>query len=398
MEQLLAISGVAEPLKLSYECRCCRRLTHSYCIVSHSRRIRSLLLSQDIPCSRPCPRSRLAQSPALYDVLVGPVQSPLFHQYLYGAHAPDCPLHGVGVSAADLASEAKRRRRAKPREPKEPKEPKEAKEAKEKEAKEPKEPKEPARRRRKKEAEKESQPAGVGWAWVAPLTRRARGSLLTSFTDALPLITSSSDHSSLTADSLLPPKPAALETTTSVGPSFSNYLQLFNSTGWLETDRPDLADGPDAVGPISAGGAGEVNADASIAFPSFTRSNFLGEAPATPSFKPLPPSGNSFFQSPPKFDVLTNEKSSRDVNSRVSNLFNRMTTSDGNSIPLTFSLSPIVFNKGNPIGEADHSFQKDTSLCFPISFDTKPCTVCFQHRQCFVHVCALRFCASALLL
>ena len=251
---------------------------------------------------------------------------------------------------------------------------------------------------------------------MAPLTRRARGSLLTSFTDALPLITSSSDHSSLTADSLLPPKPAALETTTSVGPSFSNYLQLFNSNGWLETDRPDLADGPDAVGPISAGGAGEVNADASIAFPSFTRSNFLGEAPATPSFKPLPPSGNSFFQSPPKFDVLTNEKSSRllntpkfdvltnekssrDVNSRVSNLFNRMTTSDGNSIPLTFSLSPIVFNnKGNPIGESDHSFQKDTSLCFPISFDTKPCTVCFQHRQCFVHVCALRFCASALLL
>ena len=201
-----------------------------------------------------------------------------------------------------------------------------------------------------------------------------------------------------------------------MGPSFSNYLQLFNSNGWLETDRPDLADGPDAVGPISAGGAGEVNADASIAFPSFTRSNFLGEAPATPSFKPLPPSGNSFFQSPPKFDVLTNEKSSRllntpkfdvltnekssrDVNSRVSNLFNRMTTSDGNSIPLTFSLSPIVFNnKGNPLGEADHSFQKDTSLCFPISFDTKPCTVCFQHRQCFVHVCALRFCASALLL
>lgn len=249
MEQLLAISGVAEPLKLSYECRCCRRLTHSYCIVSHSRRIRSLLLSQDIPCSRPCPRSRLAQSPALYDVLVGPVQSPLFHQYLYGAHAPDCPLHGVGVSAADLASEAKRRRRAKPREPKEPKESKEAKEAKEKEAKEAKEPKEPARRRRKKETEKESQPAGVGWAWMAPLTRRARGSLLTSFTDALPLITSSSDHSSLTADSLLPPKPAALETTTSVGPSFSNYLQLFNSNGWLETDRPDLADGPDAVGP-----------------------------------------------------------------------------------------------------------------------------------------------------
>lgn len=166
MEQLLAISGVAEPLKLSYECRCCRRLTHSYCIVSHSRRIRSLLLSQDIPCSRPCPRSRLAQSPALYDVLVGPVQSPLFHQYLYGAHAPDCPLHGVGVSAADLASEAKRRRRAKPREPKEPKESKEAKEAKEKEAKEAKEPKEPARRRRKKETEKESQPAGVGWAWM----------------------------------------------------------------------------------------------------------------------------------------------------------------------------------------------------------------------------------------
>ena len=390
---------MAEPLKLSYECRCCRRLTHSYCIVSHSRRIRSLLLSQDIPCSRSCPRSRLAQSPALYDVLVGPVQSPLFHQYLYGAHAPDCPLHGVGVSAADLASEAKRRRRAKPRESKESKESKEAKEAKEKEVKEPKEPKEPARRRRKKEAEKESQPAGVGWAWMAPLTRRARGSLLTSFTDALPLITSSSDHSSLTADSLLPPKPAALETTTSVGPSFSNYLQLFNSNGWLETDRPDLADGPDAVGPISAGGAGEVNADASIAFPSFTRSNFLGEAPATPSFKPLPPSGNSFFQSPPKFDVLTNEKSSRDVNSRVSNLFNRMTTSDGNSIPLTFSLSPIVFNnKGNPLGEVDHSFQKDTSLCFPISFDTKPCTVCFQHRQCFVHVCALRFCASALLL
>ena len=433
MEQLLAISGVAEPLKLSYECRCCRRLTRSYCIVSHSRRIRSLLLSQDIPCSRPCPRSRLAQSPALYDVLVGPVQSPLFHQYLYGAHAPDCPLHGVGVSAADLASEAKRRRRAKPRESKESKESKEAKEAKEKEVKEAKEPKEPTRRRRKKEAEKESQPAGVGWAWVAPLTRRARGSLLTSFTDALPLITSSSDHSSLTADSLLPPKPAALETTTSVGPSFSNYLQLFNSNGWLETDHPDLADGPDAVGPISAGGAGGVNADASIAFPSFTRSNFLGEAPATPSFKPLPPSGNSFFQSPPKFDVLTNEKSSRllntpkfdvltnekssrllntpkfdvltnekssrDVNSRVSNLFNRMTTSDGNSIPLTFSLSPIVFNnKGNPIGESDHSFQKDTSLCFPISFDTKPCTVCFQHRQCFVHVCALRFCASALLL
>ena len=399
MEQLLAISGVAEPLKLSYECRCCRRLTRSYCIVSHSRRIRSLLLSQDIPCSRSCPRSRLAQSPALYDVLVGPVQSPLFHQYLYGAHAPDCPLHGVGVSAADLASEAKRRRRAKPREPKEPKESKEGKEAKEKEAKEAKEPKEPARRRRKKEAEKESQPAGVGWAWVAPLTRRVRGSLLTSFTDALPLITSSSDHSSLTADSLLSPKPAALETTTSVGPSFSNYLQLFNSNGWLETDRPDLADGPDAVGPISAGGAGGVNADASIAFPSFTRSNFLGEAPATPSFKPLPPSGNSFFQSPPKFDVLTNEKSSRDVNSRVSNLFNRMTTSDGNSIPLTFSLSPIVFNnKGNPIGESDHSFQKDTSLCFPISFDTKPCTVCFQHRQCFVHVCALRFCAFALLL
>ena len=399
MEQLLAISGVAEPLKLSYECRCCRRLTRSYCIVSHSRRIRSLLLSQDIPCSRSCPRSRLAQSPALYDVLVGPVQSPLFHQYLYGAHAPDCPLHGVGVSAADLASEAKRRRRAKPREPKEPKESKEAKEAKEKEVKEPKEPKEPARRRRKKEAEKESQPAGVGWAWMAPLTRRARGSLLTSFTDALPLITSSSDHSSLTADSLLPPKPAALETTTSVGPSFSNYLQLFNSNGWLETDRPDLADGPDAVGPISAGGAGGVNADASIAFPSFTRSNFMGEAPATPSFKPLPPSGNSFFQSPPKFDVLTNEKSSRDVNSRVSNLFNRMTTSDGNSIPLTFSLSPIVFNnKGNPLGESDHSFQKDTSLCFPISFDTKPCTVCFQHRQCFVHVCALCFCASALLL
>lgn len=64
-----------------------------------------------------------------------------------------------------------------------------------------------------------------------------------------------------------------------MGPSFSNYLQLFNSNGWLETDRPDLADGPDAVGPISAGGAGEVNADASIAFPSFTRSNFLGEAP-----------------------------------------------------------------------------------------------------------------------
>ena len=384
MEQLLAISGVAEPLKLSYECRHCRRLTRSYCVVSHSRRIRSLLLSQDIPCCRLLSRSRLAQSPALYDVLVGPVQSPLFHQYLYGAHAPDCPLHGVGVSAADLATEAKRRRRVKPREPKEAKEAKEAKEVKE-----------PARRRRKKEAEKEPQPAGVGWARVAAFTRRARGSLLTSFTDALPLITSSSDHSSLTADSLLPPRPAALETTTSVGPSFSNYLQLFNSNGWLETDRPDLADGPDAVGTISAGGAGGAGVngtDASIAFPSFTRSNFLGEAPATPSFKPLPPSGNSFFQSPPKFDVLTNEKSSRllntpkfdvltnekssrDVNSRVSNLFNRMTTSDGNSIPLTFSLtplSPIVFNnKGNPLGEADHSFQKDTSLCFPISFDTK---------------------------
>lgn len=305
------------------------------------------------------------------------MQSPLFHQYLYGAHAADCPLHAVGITAADLAAEAKRRRRSKPREAKEVKEVKEAKEVKEV-----KEVKEQTKRRKKKE---ETQPAGGEWAWEACLMRRAaRGSLLTSFTDALPLLTSSSDHSSLTADSVFPPlssKPPALpEATTSVGPSFSNYLQLFNSNGWLETDHPEAATAGTTAPASTAGATGTtgttgVARDASIAFPSFTRSNFMNDAPVTPSFKPLPASNNSFFHSPPKFDVLPNEKSFRDVNSRVSNLFNRMNTSDGNSIPLTFSLtplSPLVFNtKGNPFGEADHSFQKDTSLCFPISFDSK---------------------------
>ena len=158
MEQLLAISGVAEPLKLSYD----------YCVVSHSRRIHSFLLSQDIPCEGLLSCSRLAQSPALYDVLVGPVQSPLFHQYLYGSRVPVCPLHVVGVTAADLATESKRRRRAKPRENRENKDNRENRENKEnrenrenkdnRENRENKDNKEQTKRRRKKE---ETQPASA---------------------------------------------------------------------------------------------------------------------------------------------------------------------------------------------------------------------------------------------
>ena len=186
-------------------------------------------------------------------------------------------------------------------------------------------------------------------------------SLLTSFTDALPLITSSSDHSSLTTDSMFPPpsqaskKPVCIkEASTSVGPSFSNYIQLFNSNGWLDAEKPDL--------------------DASIALPSLNRSYFMNETPATPPLKTFSPSTNSLFPLPPKFEMSVPDKSPRDMNSRVSNLFNRITTSDGNSIPFTGSISPfspITCIRGNTLGEIEQSFQKDSSLCFPVSFDSK---------------------------
>ena len=91
MEQLLVISGMEEPLKLSYEYAVGCRLTPSYCVVSHSRRIRSFLLSHDIPCRALSSPSRVAETPALYDVLVGPVQSPLFQQYLLGDVALERP-------------------------------------------------------------------------------------------------------------------------------------------------------------------------------------------------------------------------------------------------------------------------------------------------------------------
>ena len=118
MEQLLVISGMEEPLKLSYEYASGPHLTSSYCIVSHSRRIHSFLLSHDIPCCAPTSPSLVAETPALYDVLVGPVQSPLFQQYLLGDVASERPAHVAGIMAADLANDAKRRRRAKPKETK----------------------------------------------------------------------------------------------------------------------------------------------------------------------------------------------------------------------------------------------------------------------------------------
>lgn len=202
-----------------------------------------------------------------------------------------------------------------------------------------------------------------------------------------------------------------------MGPSFSNYLQLFNSNGWLETDRPDLADGPDAVGPYQCWWCWWGERGREHRLPVVHAVQLPGRGAATPSFKPLPPSGNSFFQSPPKFDVLTNEKSSRllntpkfdvltnekssrDVNSRVSNLFNRMTTSDGNSIPLTFSLSPIVFNnKGNPIGESDHSFRRILLSVFLSLLIQNPGTVLFSTSPVFrscLRAPLLRICAPSL--
>ena len=336
MEQLLVISGMEEPLKLSYEYAVECRLTPSYCIVSHSRRIRSFLLSHGIPCCVLPSPSLVAETPALYDVLVGPVQSPLFQQYLLGDVALEKPAHLAGVTAADLANDTKRKRRVKL--------------------------KETAKRRKKKEesvaeASAPNQASGLNpeSARGADVTDRTP-SLFTSFTDALPLITSSSDHSSLTTDSVFPPpsqasrKPVCIkEASTSVGPSFSNYIQLFNSNGWLDVEKPDL--------------------DASIALPTF-----VNDAPATPPLKAFSPSTNSLFPLPPKFEMNMPDKSPRDVNSRVSNLFNRITTSDGNSIPFTGSItpfSPITCIRGNTLGEIEQSFQKDNSLCFPVSFDSK---------------------------
>ena len=336
MEQLLVISGMEEPLKLSYEYAVGCRLTPSYCVVSHSRRIRSFLLSHDIPCRALSSPSRVAETPALYDALVGPVQSPLFQQYLLGDVALERPAHLAGVTAADLANDAKRKRRVKP--------------------------KETTKRRKKKEesvaeASAPTQESGLNpESACGACVMDSTPSLFTSFTDALPLITSSSDHSSLTTDSVFPPpsqasrKPVCIkEASTSVGPSFSNYIQLFNSNGWLDAEKPDL--------------------DASIALPTF-----VNDAPATPPLKAFSPSTNSLFPLPPKFEMNMADKSPRDVNSRVSNLFNRITTSDGNSIPFTGSItpfSPITCIRGNTLGEIEQSFQKDNSLCFPVSFDSK---------------------------
>ena len=74
MEQLLVISGMEEPLKLSYEYAVGCRLTPSYCVVSHSRRIRSFLHSHDSPCRALSSPSRVAETPARYAALGGPVQ------------------------------------------------------------------------------------------------------------------------------------------------------------------------------------------------------------------------------------------------------------------------------------------------------------------------------------
>ena len=183
-------------------------------------------------------------------------------------------------------------------------------------------------------------------------------SLLTSFTDALPFLSNNGQESL----KMLPIEQTNdMKETTSTGPTFDSYLHLFNSNGWLERERNNLA---------------EVSAKTEIPSESI---------PSTPR---LPASASLFnpalLLSPPRFDTVKDSRSRGrydkllpDMNSKLSNLFSRMVQPDTNSIQTGFSLPPLspvlpppTKSKSDNVSfNNSEIFQKDDSLCFPFSFD-----------------------------
>lgn len=132
----------------------------------------------------------------------------------------------------------------------------------------------------------------------------------------------------------------AQEDNGNTGPTFDNYLQILNSNGWLEKEQ-----------------------------------SAMGKAEST---------GGDLFASPmmiaPPFDVNSRGRNGilPDVNSKLSNLFSRMTQPETTSWQGGFSLPPLSplpnaslkSRTGNEVSFSNTSlFQKDDSLCFPFPLD-----------------------------
>lgn len=124
------------------------------------------------------------------------------------------------------------------------------------------------------------------------------------------------------------------------GPTFDNYLQILNSNGWLEKEQSVLGKSENAGGDLFG----------------------------------------SMMIAPPSFDTNSRGRNGvlPDVNSKLSNLFSRMTQPDTTSWQGGFSLPPLSplpntslkSRTGNEVSFSNSSlFQKDDSLCFPFPLD-----------------------------
>ena len=283
-------------------------------------------MSADLACIVSFHNSFSAQHPELYHSLVGATQSTVFAQDLLGD-----AFHTIDL---------KKTKRSKG--------------------------KEPARRRpRKKQTET------VEYWWLMLLIGRET-SLVTSFTDALPFISSKATLSP-PSDSLALPtleismpqdfSGAALKRSASktpgvkrqkkdvlspplnsTGPTFGSYLNWMNSNGWMDPERT-LNDTSLPFGSFSP----FIQGSSKIGFDGASRAGALSP--------------------PPRFDTLLG-KDEKEEMSRASNLYNRMVTTS-NSISFGASLPPLtaVKNKYATLEGNGEFFQKDSYLCFPCSFD-----------------------------
>ena len=283
-------------------------------------------MSEDLACIASFRSSFSAQHPELYHSLVGATQSTVFAQNLLGD----------AFQTADL----KKAKRSKGKEP-------------------------TRRRPRKKQSEM------MEYLQLMSLINR-EPSLVTSFTDALPFISSKATLSP-PSDSLGLPtleismpqdfsgaalKRSASKTSgvkrqkrdapspplNSTAPTFGSYLNWMNSNGWMDPERT-LNDASLPFGNFSP----FIQGSSKIGFDGASRAGALSP--------------------PPRFDTLFG-KDEKEEMSRASNLYNRMVTTS-NSISFGASLPPLtaVKNKESTFEGSGEVFQKDSYLCFPCSFD-----------------------------